>query len=328
MAKIVDYIVNKEHILWVTSAGNNGFIKPKEHYPFTSTMTVPAESYNAITVANMNMYAEDEFTEARKYMRATHAIRYTSSRGPTLIGRKKPDITAPGNDTYTCAPDPKKYGLHYSADMNYQDGYRLMGGTSSAAPHVGGAALLLQEAGITNPITIKALLINSADSWTDNKIPGPHDPDYDYKGGHHPQFGSEWNTTYGWGYMNMETAFYQRHNIIEGQLSLKQPLKEYKFKVLNKDKITLVHERRVGFSSNGSAWQLSHLTLQMFDAKSHRLLAEDSSAIDNVHQISICTAKKYKLCADLKYHDVIVIVRLKNSVLDGEAREAFALAYS
>ncbi|MDI1351850.1 MAG: S8 family serine peptidase, partial [bacterium] len=90
MAKIVDYIVNQEKILWVTSAGNNGFIKPRTHYPFASTMTVPAESYNALTVANMNMYAEEEYTVARKYMRATHAIRYTSSRGPTLIGRKKP----------------------------------------------------------------------------------------------------------------------------------------------------------------------------------------------------------------------------------------------
>lgn len=326
MSKVVDYVVNQKKILWVTSAGNNGYIKQKRIYPFASTMTIPADSYNALTVANMNMYASEDETSSRRFSRFTHAIRYTSSRGPTLIGRKKPDITAPGNDTYTCAPDPIKYGIKYSTEMNYEDGYRLMGGTSSAAPHVGGAILLLKEAGIHNPMAIKALLINSADTWTDSNKPGPHDPEHHYRGGHHRVGGSEWNPTYGWGYLNMQNAFYQRKQIIADHLTLDKPEVEYRMKISNKDKITLVHERRVGFNAHNKPWKFSHLKLEMYDYKSGRFLAGDQSAIDNVHQISLCNAQNLRYCFLPTSREVLIRVSLVSPKLEGSGQEDFALA--
>jgi serine protease AprX len=327
MSKVVDYIVNKHKILWVTSAGNNGYTKPKSKAPFKSTMTVPADNYNALTVANMNMYVADEEDDTRKFHREKHAIRYTSSRGPTLSGRKKPDITAPGNDTYTCAPNPRKYHFNYSG-MNYEEGYRLMGGTSAAAPHVGGAILLIQEAGITNPMAIKALLINSADTWTDSNKPGPDDPDYPYKGGHHPVPGSEWNRTYGWGYMNMNTAFNQRAHLILNKLTIENPVIEYQLKLIPQDKITLVHERRVGFDKQGAPWKFSNLKLELIDLIDHKSLVHDQSSLDTVHQVSLCSLYSEELCVKGKPLEVIVRITLLSTALDGVNEEPFALAYS
>jgi serine protease AprX len=322
MSKVVDYIVNKHKILWVTSAGNNGYVKQKKTPPFTSTLTVPADSYNALTVANMDMYDNERILE-----RNSHSIRYTSSRGPTLLGRKKPDITAPGNDTYTCAPDPNQYEFDYNKEANYKNGYRLMGGTSSAAPHVGAAILIIKEAGIDNPMAIKALLINSSDTWTDNNEPGPNDPAHPvHIKGHHPRLGSEWNPTYGWGYINMEHAYYQKDNILEDVLSSENPIVEYKMKISNKDKITVVHERRVGFNKNGKSWPLAHLKLEIYDFKNHKLLSEDSSGIDTVHQVSLCHLKKGNRCA-MSLKDVIVRITLVSSI-EGADYEPFALAFS
>lgn len=329
MAKVVDYIVNNHKIMWVTSAGNNGFIKPRKQWPYTSTMTIPADNYNALTVANMNMYIGDTHAKSRRFHREHHAIRFSSSRGPTRLGRKKPDITAPGNNTVTCAPNPEKYHIDYTHSKSYEKGYRLMGGTSSAAPHVGGAILLMHEAEIVNPIAIKALLINSADTWTDSGLPGPHDPEHrPYKGGHHPQVGSEWNPTYGWGYINMSNALNQRKHLIENELSVKQPVLEYKMNIYTTDKITVVHERRVGFNKEGNLWQLSHLKLELIDAATHQVLAQDDSSIDNVHQVSICSPKTPEYCVKDKTALVLVRLTLLSPKLEGARTEPFALVYT
>ncbi|MBA2649083.1 MAG: S8 family serine peptidase [Legionella sp.] len=326
MSKVVDYIVNKYNILWVTSAGNNGYIKSRKTPPFTSTMTVPADNYNALTVANMNMYALDTSEVQRKFSRDKHAIRYTSSRGPTLLGRKKPDITAPGNDTYTCTPQPKKFPT-LAQQKHYDTNYRLMGGTSAAAPHVGGAVLLIQESGITDSMAIKALLINSADAWADSNKPGPDDPAFPYKGGHHPVIGSHWNPTYGWGYMNLEKAFYQRDHLFLNHLKPSDPVKEYILEVKPQDKITLIHERRVGFNNQGTLWKLSHLALEVFAQESNERLAIDASSQDTVHQVSICDYKKTQSCEGTTSIKVIVRISLLDSKIDGAKIEPFALAY-
>src|SRR3990167_7272476 len=220
LAKVVDYVVNHNHILWVKSAGNGGYIESTPKAPYAATMTTTADNYNAITVANMNPTTIKDGEVTLNPDRDLHAIRYTSSRGPTLNGRKKPDISAPGNDTRTCAPDQDLYSFSYTKAMDYHDGYRLMGGTSSAAPHVGAAALLLHDAGISSPMAKKALLINSADAYTDSGKPGPDDPKYSYEGGHYPVMGTEWNRSYGWGYLNMQKAYEERDNLIQDKLSL------------------------------------------------------------------------------------------------------------
>lgn len=329
LAKIVDYVVNHYHILWVKSAGNGGYIESTTDAPYAATLSVPADNYNAFTVANMNPILVDGESRKLNPNRDLHAIRYTSSRGPTLNGRKKPDISAPGNDTRTCAPDPAIYSFSYTQAMDYHDGYRLMGGTSSAAPHVGAAALLLQEGGITSPMAIKALLINSADAYTDSGTSGPDDPKYPYQGGHYPVMGSEWNRTYGWGYLNMQKAYEERGNLIEDKLTLDDPERVYKIYLPVGGKVTLVHERRVGYS-NANEWRLSHLSLELVDEKTNHLLMRDESAQDTVHQVANCQREAHeKNCSsESSAKQVLVKVRLLGSAIDGAKEEPYSLVWS
>lgn len=319
LAKVMDYVINSKKILWVKSAGNLGYIEPSTTPLFASTLTVPGDNYNGLTIANMDTTVNAEQGVSLKVVqREQHQIRYTSSRGPTPWGRKKPDLTAPGHDTRTCAPDPALYHFDYSPSMDYHNGYRLMGGTSSAAPHVGGAALLLQDAGINDPMAIKALLINSADSWTDEGTE---------KTNHHEIMGSLWNRTYGWGYINMEKAFTQRNNIHRAALSLAHPSWEYKTTLQVGDKITLVHERRVGYTKEGREWALSPVSLEIIDLHTNQVIDSDDSPIDTVHQISNCKRHGYQrdCSADTHALEVLVRVKLLGSAIDGSPEEPFVL---
>ncbi|ARB93942.1 S8 family serine peptidase [Legionella longbeachae] len=318
LAKVIDYVVNTKKILWVKSAGNAGYIEATEQFPYASTLTVPGDNYNGLTIANMNMLVVENDIVIKTPDRRRHIIRNTSSRGPTPFGRRKPDLTAPGHDTMTCAPDPKVYGFIYSNAMNYKDGYRLMGGTSSAAPHVGASALLLQDAGIQNPMAIKALLINSADTWTDA---GTADSK------HSKIMGSAWNRTYGWGYLNMEKAFQQRNNIVEDELTVANPVWEYRTVLKKGQKITLVHERRVGYTPEGAEWQLSHLELTVFDLKNQKLIDKDSSPVDTVHQVANCKRELYdsKCSEDSRTTEVLIRVQLLSKTIEGSSSEPFAI---
>lgn len=330
LAKTVDYVINHDKIMWVKSAGNMGYVEPNAGTPYASTMTIPADNYNGITVANMSptIYQDGAFIQTSD--RLLHTISSRSSRGPTINGRKKPDISAPGEDTWTCAPDPDQYSFSYTDAMHYKSGYRFMGGTSSAAPHVGAAILLMQDAGIDHPMMEKALLLNSADAWTDNNQPGPGEVNGVYRQYHYPVMGSTWNRTYGWGYMNLQKAFDERNNLIMDRLTPEQSLKEYEAVLPVGAKVTLVHERRVGYLEDNTEWKLSHLSLEIVDAQTNQLLMKDDSSIDTVHQVVNCQREEGdRVCSDTtKEVKVKIRVKLLSDHIEGSDDEPFALAAS
>jgi serine protease AprX len=102
-----------EDILPVIAAGNEG--------PNAGTVRGPGVAKGALTVGNISDDGETTVDNMES----------DSSRGPTGDGRFKPDVVAPGRPID-------------STSHTDNSGYRTLGGTSMAAPHVAGLAATLK----------------------------------------------------------------------------------------------------------------------------------------------------------------------------------------
>jgi len=127
----------------IVAAGNSG--------PRTYSIGSPAAAEQAITVGAFADVGELGF----------HIAPF-SSRGPTVDGRIKPDLMAPGANIT-------------AAGTNTTNGYVTLSGTSMAAPYTAGvAALMLDAAPPLTPAQVKHLLATTAEDW------GPTGKDIDY----------------------------------------------------------------------------------------------------------------------------------------------------
>lgn len=148
-------------VMVVASAGNNGSA--------CSSALYPIGTYDA----SYSIGAVD----------ATGVVAPFSSRGPVTFngtGLSKPDISAPGVAVRSAYPP---------------DGYRLLSGTSMAAPHVSGVVALLWSAhpALLGQIDASEALLNASARRVLDLTCGPAgSPDY--------------NHTYGWGYVNAFAA--------------------------------------------------------------------------------------------------------------------------
>ncbi len=142
-------------VVVVVAAGNAG--------PGTCTVGSPGSAQDVITVGAM---ADTGVTLGgfREEIPGFNQA-YFSSRGPTLDGRTKPDISAPGVQIT-------------SADANSLGAYQTFSGTSMATPFVAGvAALMLDHQSTLTNAAIKTTLMSTAVDW------GPAGPDIDYGAG-------------------------------------------------------------------------------------------------------------------------------------------------
>lgn len=129
-------------IVVVNAAGNSG--------PGNVGLASPASADDVITVANSN--------DLGTVNRADDTLANTSSRGPRdndgdldATDERKPEVAAPGS-------------IIRSAQHNTVTGYVDLSGTSMASPHVSGlAALLVQANPGMAPLSIKQLIINTAE---------------------------------------------------------------------------------------------------------------------------------------------------------------------
>lgn len=247
--RAVDLVAETYGVTIVTSAGNYG--------PQLYTLTTPGTAYNVITVGAFNTQG----TEPRDDDRPAGF----TSRGPTGDGRRKPDLAAPGGyadnllSQRPLQPCPDGYpgacGI-YSTAAN-ANGFVPLPGTSVSAAHVSGTAVLLRELGVTNPLAIKALLINSTDTV-------------------------EWAPNVGWGYLNLNVlrAAYDRYlagGVRRGNFNL------YRATVNGVLNASLVWNRRI---PQGGSPSLDDLDLLVYSSVDGGKVAASESKIDNVEKVS------------------------------------------
>ncbi|MDQ4491336.1 S8 family serine peptidase [Sinomonas sp. ASV486] len=144
----------------VVSAGNNGSAaaaqSANQSTGVLASITEPGHTEACITVGSTHRDAPHVF-----------GVSWTSSKGPTLDGRAKPDVVAPGEWICSAATGTvrTRAGLDGLTGDDASLTYAELSGTSMAAPHVSGviaAFLSGRPEYIGRAAEVKALLLRSA----------------------------------------------------------------------------------------------------------------------------------------------------------------------
>jgi subtilisin family serine protease len=149
-------------VVAVVSAGNSGAGGTLtggsgDVFGRLSTITDPGNAIHAITVGSTH-----------RSQPHTYGVTYTSSKGPTLDGRLKPDLIAPGERITSAATGALINGIGpLQSDEPGIARYVEDSGTSMAAPHVSGAIaafLSVRDEYIGQPEEVKRLFMTNATS--------------------------------------------------------------------------------------------------------------------------------------------------------------------
>ncbi|MEO0092472.1 MAG: S8 family serine peptidase, partial [candidate division WOR-3 bacterium] len=163
-AEDFDFHADLFDMLHVISAGNDG--------PGSGTIRNPALSKNCLAVGAM------EYVTSNLLYPLGRVTPY-SSRGPTSIGRLKPDLIAPGGDeTFfqgVVAGNINPNGISTGFEWPSDDYYTRMSGTSMASPHVTGvlANMLQWQPSATSNSLKTGIIINTIPVKYDNDANRP-----------------------------------------------------------------------------------------------------------------------------------------------------------
>jgi hypothetical protein len=258
----------------------------------TGRLTSTCGAYDVICVGGISV--NDPGT------RSDDDVASFSSRGPTPGGRKKPDLVsiAAGGNSGNMTVLEQRYGYYNRLERGDT-------GTSFASPQVAGAAALLYGAGLTDPLAVKAILIDSTTLGraTPSSAMGSQ---------------TTWQPDWGWGELDLASAYDQRANFAADAVPA-LGVRFYRATVVAGDRATLVWNRRVVGPLDQvvapTAMTLSNLDLFQYDAGAGAQQAWSTSAIDNVEQVRGTTSGQ-----------VIYKVKDQSTRVDGAPAEPFALA--
>jgi len=145
-------------VVVVVAAGNVGGVQADASSAAAALGSImePAHAENCIAVGSTHREAPHAF-----------GVTWTSSKGPTLDGRMKPDVVAPGERITSAAAGTvrSRAGLDDLPDSDPLLTYAEQSGTSMAAPHVSGviaAFLSARPEFIGSPRDVKRLLLHNA----------------------------------------------------------------------------------------------------------------------------------------------------------------------
>jgi subtilisin family serine protease len=145
-------------VVVIASSGNTGYgqqdaVQRTARQGLEVSINDPGNAELAITVGSTD-----------RELPQVYGVSYFSSKGPTLDGRLKPDLVAPGERIVSCGTGARLAWMR-AKGVPEDVMYLTDSGTSIAAAHVAGAAAALLSARrelIGQPEAVKAVLMNSA----------------------------------------------------------------------------------------------------------------------------------------------------------------------
>ncbi|WP_413584518.1 S8 family serine peptidase [Bdellovibrio sp. HCB274] len=184
--QVDEWMSNNPDMLVIFAAGNSGVDANKDGRIDGGSIGTPGTAKNVLTVgASKNRTKTGGIQVPVSKLRAAaevwsaepifssmlsdreDGIAMFSSRGPTLDGRVKPEIVAPGTNILSNRSHIKDASPLWGA---YNDDYAWSGGTSMATPLTAGAVaiarqMLIEKWGVQNPsaAALKAMIMHSAD---------------------------------------------------------------------------------------------------------------------------------------------------------------------
>jgi subtilisin family serine protease len=166
LCREIDLLVGTGVVV-VVSAGNSGYTgatsQSSDSRGVLASITDPGNAQEAITVGSTHRDSPHRY-----------GVTYTSSKGPTLDGRLKPDLLAPGERITSCATGHLRQQMaKLVVETNADEAdaiaatYIEDSGTSMAAAHVSGAIaafLSVRQEFVGQPRQVKELFTTNATS--------------------------------------------------------------------------------------------------------------------------------------------------------------------